>query len=63
MSLLHDFLQAAESCVDRAERASSEADRDYLLKMATFWLGLAEQAELDPGLLTGRARPAQPLLM
>jgi hypothetical protein len=63
MSLLHDFLQAAEECLDRAERATSAEDRDYLVKMAAVWLGLAEEAELNPGLLTGgRSRP-QPLLM
>lgn len=63
MSLLHDFLQAAEECIDRAERASSDTDRDYLVKMAAAWLGLAEEAELNPGLLAERARQPQPLLM
>jgi hypothetical protein len=63
MSLLHDFLQAAEQCVDRAERATNDADREYLLKMAGAWLGLAEEAEFNPRLLTDRDRRAQSALM
>jgi hypothetical protein len=63
MSVLHDFLQAAEQCIDRAEQAPSEDDREYLVKMAAAWLGLAEEAELNPGLLTDGARRTLPLPM
>ncbi len=55
MSLLHDFLQAAEQCIDRAKCATSATDRDYLVRMAAAWLGLAEEAELNPGLLDDAA--------